>query len=235
MRLYKYLDEVFDQFVIIGSAKHRPDRLAHAHAQLEALDLPWPKLPSRPMDRYVHFEAHWKPDVGNGPSGNAGCTASHRGVMELIAHHGWERTLVLEDDFTIANPGNAFVPAQDTAALFAEAMKEVPDDWDLLYLGGHYAEKPKRISKHVFRTGRMLTTSSYGITLAQARKMAPHIYGEGPIDNLFWRFNLEDKSYCLEPRLFVQYANHSDLHDKYEDYRGAMLARKHVAFNLDEV
>ncbi len=41
-------------------------------------------------------------------NGNMGCTASHRGVLELICHHRWQRTLILEDDFMIVVPPDEF-------------------------------------------------------------------------------------------------------------------------------
>lgn len=163
------------------------------------------------------------------PNGNFGCTASHRRVMELILAHGVQRALVLEDDAVPAWTSAARTKRVDVDTLFAKSIDQVPKDWGLLYLGGHYAEVPqKRIGPNVIRTGRMLTTSSYGITYRQAERMAPHIGGIGPIDNLFWPFNRVDPCYILEPRLFIQAAGHSDLHESFQNYEGAMMDPNHV-------
>ncbi|MBX4215890.1 hypothetical protein KW797_03000 [Candidatus Parcubacteria bacterium] len=209
----------------------RKDRLEHCEAQelKYGLDL-------------TRFEAHEASNciVEGQPNGNFACTASHRGVLEAICNGGYRRALVLEDDFQVVEPGMfPQDPHKDRLpfeAQWAQIVPEIPKDWDLLYLGGHYAERPlERVSKHILRTGRMLTTSSYAITAEAARKMAPHIYGVGPIDNLFWSWNFTLKSYCVDPRLFVQRPDVSDLHHQHENYVGAMLADQHGGWKLSEV
>lgn len=204
------LEKYFDHIVVINLVS-RPDRLRHALLELAALGI----------TKYTIFEAHDRPiDDSGRPSGNMGCTASHRGVLELICHHRWQRTLILEDDCTVRSlfvaPKNATHPylgsVQDN---FSRWVAEVPDDWAMLYLGGHYGEDGKaRVSAHVIRCGRMLTTSSYGITLAHARRLAPYIAGVGPIDNLMSKFHDEGNAYIFTPRFFVQYTNRSDLQDR---------------------
>lgn len=137
-------------------------------------------------------------------NGNAGCTASHRAIMERIAQSSWSRVLVLEDDFL---PLHANI-----ASLMDAAMHQVPADMDLLYLGGHYAEPPiARASHSVVRCGRMLTTSSYIVARDHAARMAPTFTGIGPIDNLFSGFSGSHNHYILQPRLFAQWTSRSDL------------------------
>jgi glycosyl transferase family 25 len=58
--------------------------------------------------------------------GQIGCSLSHRKVYEETARNGWRRVLVLEDD--------VLPRASDLVALPA-AMAELPDGWDLAYLG----------------------------------------------------------------------------------------------------
>ena len=59
----------------------------------------------------------------------AGCTLSHRRVMETAARHGWRRVLVLEDDvdLTRAFPG-------DLDAL-GSLIADPAADWQVTYLG----------------------------------------------------------------------------------------------------
>lgn len=152
--------------------------------------------------------------------GNDGCTASHRLVLEKIAEGPWDRVLVLEDDFECIYP--------DTQSKFEDLITWVPDDWELLYLGGHYGDKPRaRINQHVILTGYMKTTSSYGITKAQAAKMAPAIAGIGPIDDLFSGFAMKDRSYILQPRLMVQYTGYSDLQQREMGNAACMMDTNH--------
>jgi hypothetical protein len=186
-------------------------------------------------EKVVLFEAHEGTMLDGSFSGNHGCTASHRGVLELVAHEGWNRVLVLEDDFEPVEPGLFPQDAEGRAMgrksfeqQWTEIVPHIPPNWELLYIAGHYAEKPKaRVAPHIIRTRRMLTTSSYGITAVAARIMAPHIYGVGPIDNLFHHWNERMESYCVSPRLIVQRPDMSDLHHQPENYVGAMLADVH--------
>lgn len=152
---------------------------------------------------------------------NTGCTASHAAVLRLIIKNGWQRTLVFEDDFLFR-----FDNSQEQ---FSNMIGEVPPDWFMLYLGGHYAEKPMyRVSPHVIRMGRMKTTSSYGVTLEAAWAMEPSICGIGPIDELYSGFIEVEPCYIFEPRLVVQRAGWSDLQKAYLDYGGSMTDENHV-------
>ncbi len=205
------MNDYFDRIFVINLAS-RPDRKAHAEAELAKLNI----------TKAEWFDAHERPKDHSGqPSGHMGCTASHRAVLEIIAHSKVRRALVFEDDFTIA--------INSPLKWFEGIIKEVPETWELLYLGGHYGEKPlARVSPHVIRPGRMLTTSSYGITWKMARKMAPYICGVGPIDDLFSGFcTMEHETYITSPRLFVQYPNFSDLSDVQSDNSHCMLDKTH--------
>lgn len=145
------LNRYFDKVIWIGSKEHRPDRAAEMEAELAKWGI-----------EALYFSAHWKPEN----SGNWGCSASHRSVLGLICAMGWARTLILEDD-------NAFVDSQ-WPEMFSEMVLEVPDDWQFLFLGGGYAEDPKRrVSGSVIQTNAMMTTSSYGITLEMAPALRP--------------------------------------------------------------
>ena len=125
---------------------------------------------------------------------------------------------VLEDDFDII--------FEDFHERFESYVKQVPPDWDLIYLGGGYGEAPMaRTADHVFRVGRMMTTSSYGITLDYAKKLAPALVCAGPIDCLFSDRNREAKAYVLSPRMIVQFPNYSDLQGRHMDNSQSMLDR----------
>jgi hypothetical protein len=125
----------------------------------------------------------------------------------MIGHRGWRRTLILEDDFQIRHA--------DFNDRFASMIGEVPEDWEMLYLGGHYAEKPLgRVSPHVIRMGRMMTTSSYAVTYEFARRVGPYIDGHGPIDTLYYGSHLERPCYIFQPRLMVQREGFSEIQQR---------------------
>lgn len=198
------INDYFDKVMLINMER-RTDRMEQAQAQADRFGF-----------RFQRFEGHDMPGWGNN-----GCTASHRGVLELIAHHRWQRTLILEDDFLIIY--------ENFNERFFQMLPEVPEDWDMLYLGAGYAEVPQaRVSKHVIRAGHLKTTSSYAVTYKQARKMAPHIAGIGPIDELYAQFNRNDNTYIFDPRLIVQREGYSDIECLTNNHGMSMLDPGHV-------
>ncbi len=196
---------LWDKAFIINLDR-RQDRLAHARIQCAIADI-----------KADVFSGYDRPLYCGTPNGNMGCTASHRAMLELCAFHKWPRTLVLEDDFVSLHV--------DVAHRLADL--EVPD-FDLLYLGGHYGGAPiSRINKGIIRCNTMLTTSSYIVTCEHARRMAPQISGIGPIDNLYSGFAKDHRHYIVQPRLFAQYASHSDLCDHTRDNVPCMTDTRH--------
>lgn len=166
----------------------------------------------------IWFDGHTDVLVEGRVSGNAGCVASHRGVMEIIAHQQIERAMILEDDCQCIY--------NDFDERFERFIRELPSPWGIFYLGGGYAEPPiRRASPHVIQVGRMMTTSSYAVTWQMARKMAPTLCGGGPIDSLIARFNRDAPSYCISPRCMVQRPSYSDLQEREMDNSQSMLDR----------
>jgi hypothetical protein len=225
------IETYFDKIFVI-TLKRRTDRLEHALGVLSDLGIEEGSID-------IHYGPDRPLDHEGKPNGNLGCTTAHRQVLDLIIEKSIPRTLVLEDDFDIAftNPGQASLWMRnpnlglrvDPQSVFAATVPQIPDDWDMLYLGRHFAEMPqKRVSPNLIRINRMLTTSSYGITCLMAKKMAPAIVGIGPIDNLYGGFHRENKCYCVDPTMFIQMPCHSDLREKFENYVGAMQSMDHI-------
>jgi len=199
----KSLNSYFDKIFCIN-LEHRVDRWLSCTSQFNKFGIT--------AERFVGYEQLVYDGIVHG---NFGCTSSHRSILELIRYHSWERTLILEDDFQIRH--------EDFTERFDNLIGFVPDNWDMLYLGGHYGEPPQaRINEHVIRIGRTLTTSSYAVTLRQAEKMAPYICGPSPIDSLYGGYNVKDMCYILQPRLMVQYGNFSDIQLRHMDNSACM-------------
>lgn len=135
-----------------------------------------------------------------------GCSHSHAAIYaHLSATLRPDATaLILEDDFE-ALPGD--FPSQ-----FDAAWREVPDNWDLVYLGAGYGSPPtERMSRHVVRAGHIKTTSSYAIRVSHARRMFPLMAScDGPDDTLSG-MNPYCNAYVLHPRLLGQRLCSSDI------------------------
>jgi glycosyl transferase family 25 len=59
-------------------------------------------------------------------AGQVAAALSHRQVYELTVRNGWRRVVVLEDDVA---------PRADALAALPAALEQLPDEFDLLYLG----------------------------------------------------------------------------------------------------
>lgn len=58
--------------------------------------------------------------------GELACSLSHRKVYEAMIKNGWKKILILEDDIW---------PLYNNLALLPRALKELPTQWELVYLG----------------------------------------------------------------------------------------------------
>jgi GR25 family glycosyltransferase involved in LPS biosynthesis len=203
------LERFFNQIFVVNLA-HRTDRRTQITEALAAIG----------VTNYEWFVGHCAPKNHEGrPSANMGCTASHRGLLEIIAHRRWPKVLILEDDaFFLENFHDRF----------SAAISDAPPSFDFLFLGGSYAETPKkRFNKHWIQTNGLMTTSSYGITCEMARKMAPHISGDVGIDSLYHQFQRDNLCYMMTPRLVVQRPSYSDIQERDCDNSMSMLDSRH--------
>jgi len=190
-----HLSNYFDGNIFVINLARRPDRLAHFSEEMHRIG----------VTGYERFDGI---DLGE-RFGNHGCTASHRAVLELILARGLKRAFIFEDDATVRPQFRDTFNEELVASL-----RQIPPDWDMIYLSGHYAEKPRaRMSSRVILMGEMKTTTSYGVNARSAAQLLNRIpLGSGDsIDNLYSGYNRTANCYIVQPRLFVQYNNYSDL------------------------
>jgi GR25 family glycosyltransferase involved in LPS biosynthesis len=224
------LEEYFDKIFVINLARRQDRR--------EGVDF---ILRGNDVNDYCLFAGY-----DNAIEHHAGCTRSHRMLIKDIANSDWERVLILEDDIDFISldvlKGGGYIPEQANWKTWCSVPKStlqerfsymlgfVPQGWDVLYLGGGYAGPPiKRINKHVIRCGRMMTTSSYGITREFAKvftekvdKALPDIDSLGPIDCIFSGLAHEHNFYIFQPRLFYQRESPSDITGQTHSYLQSM-------------
>lgn len=78
--------------------------------------------------------------------GHIACSLSHRLLYEKILREGYQRVLIFEDDI---------VPLYQNLDYLPEALSELPEDWELIYLGfgKNYPVTTKLRRKHQFYLG----------------------------------------------------------------------------------
>lgn len=80
------------------------------------------------------------------------CLRSHRSLLEHADREGIEHLLLLEDDVTFA---------EDFDYKLSDALRELPDYWEALYLGGNEVRPSSGFSRNLKRVRMM--TGGFGI------------------------------------------------------------------------
>jgi GR25 family glycosyltransferase involved in LPS biosynthesis len=215
------IEQYFNTAFVIN-LNRRPDRMEDFRADMSTAGIA--------PDFITRWEAFDNPEHGH-----AGCTRSHRELIRAIADGEWNKVLIFEDDCSpitaTALKEHGFTPdsivwkrfasidGMNVNQKFSAMTKFIPDDWDVLYLGGSYGENPvRRINQRVIKTGLIQTTTAYGITREYAKRWSDLIDSQcdisgfpGPIDNLLCTEAKDRNFYILQPRLFFQRKSYSDL------------------------
>lgn len=112
-------------------------------------------------------------------SGEIACSLSHRNIYQAMIDHNWKRVLVFEDDV---------VPVTDKLALVKDCLKELPEDWELFYLGYMKNERPtlgKKLKQGWYKIMAALGMSK--IPLAMIKNRLPKEYSAN-----VWRAGFHD-------------------------------------------
>ena len=111
------------------------------------------------MNRVVRFQAvDGKslaiPPVWNYSPGAYGCLRSHLAVIEQARDEARPSIMIFEDDAVLA-PG--------FTARFADYVKQLPDDWDMLFFGGLHGKPLTSVADNVSRVTHSLSTYAYAL------------------------------------------------------------------------
>ena len=162
--------------------------------------------------------------------GQVACSLSHRELYKEILAKGYQKVLIMEDDF---------VPANTNMKVIADITKELPADWELVYFGYYHNENismkkrlnqwyylalgffrlikwtpaqvknlyPKPFSTHLQKAGFHNTTHAYAITAHAIPKL---IESQTPVvfcaDTLLTELVLSNqlKAFITKPKIFDQ-------------------------------
>lgn len=86
--------------------------------------------------------------------GSYACLRSHLAVIENAHKNRSCSVLVIEDD-VIFHP--------DLRRVFSEYIKELPDDWDMLFFGALHGEPPTPVTEHIVKLTHSLSTYTYAL------------------------------------------------------------------------
>lgn len=158
-----------------------------------------------PVERFaaVDGERVPVPDAWEGLRGVYGCLRSHTEAIAAARADRLDSLLVFEDDVEFA---------EDLGRRFSRALAQVPDDWNILYLGGIHRAPPRPVGDAVARVSRTLSTFAYAI---RARAFEPFLEvsksrPEG-IDLRLVGLQAWRPCYCVFPHAAWVELDHSDI------------------------
>lgn len=143
--------------------------------------------------------------------GDMGCTLSHLKIARLAKQRGIEQYFVFEDDVELADNFNE---------VFDNYIKQVPEDWDMIYLGGNHMGGTHYVMPNVAKIFRTYTTHAYAIRGRAIDAIIEELGKENEkvdiaISNIHEKYNC----YVIRPHLAFQRASHSDILEKFTDYQ----------------
>jgi hypothetical protein len=144
---------MFDRVHVVTLAR-RADRLARFFRELPA---DWPFATPEPFPA-VDGQAVPSPSWWRQGKGAWGCYRSHLTLIERALNDGLQSVLLLEDDA---------LPVADFTPRVSAFLAELPDDWQMLYLGGQlirlHQGKPMIVSDQVLRPHNVHRTHAYAL------------------------------------------------------------------------
>jgi glycosyl transferase family 25 len=109
-------------------------------------------------------------------TGEIACSLSHRMVYQAMIDNNWQKILILEDDV---------VPDYEQLGSLAACLKELPPDWELLYLGYLKNEKittGKRMQQFWYTVVAIAGFSKIPLKMVRnqlPRHFSPHLWRAG--------------------------------------------------------
>lgn len=211
------LDYFFDKIFIIN-LKYRQDRLNQCLKQLkkyninnyeifEAIRPIYKDIPKEYYNKLVVNQAVWY------VTGAVGCKMSHYKVIETAKKRNYNNFLVLEDDFLINE--------NDFEKQIIENLNNLPNDWDMFYLGGNNLIAPKIINENIHKVLKINTTHSYAMKKSVYDFCIENMNKSGTEVDDFYKNTLQKNKnvYTIYPSLIKQMKSKSDIFNSVMDYK----------------
>lgn len=187
-----------DDSVVISLATRYDRRIAFWRQFPADWPLPRPRYVRAVDGAHLTAPAHWRSGAAS-----YGCALSHLSVLQDAMYHRRQAVLVFEDDALFTDD------ATDALQRFAE---DVPDDWQLLLLGGQHMRPPRRVTQNVVRCRRASRTHAYiirGPSIPALHELWSRARTD--IDRGWGDLQREVPTYAAWPFIVGQAAGHSDI------------------------
>lgn len=196
------LNNFFDHIYCINLDK-RTDKWAACQEEFARIGLTDVERFSAIDGRRVDVESNLLP-------GEVGIILSNLAVLRHAQSNKYEKILILEDD----------VQFSDTFVRDWNAWhKEIPDDWEMLYLGGNLVGwQPSPVSHHVHHGKNLFAIHALGLRSSTFSSMISAIDLNTPVDVTYGHQSHNFNSYLMVPRMAWQRPGRSDIQEQYVNY-----------------
>lgn len=212
--------------VLFINLEHRKDRLKHIKNEFKQINI----------TQYERFPAI------KTTSGAIGCTLSHIRCIEIAKERNYPHVFICEDDITFTN-----------APLFKENLGKFAVSniqWDVIIVAGNNcppfvyhtlsdgnnADYCVKVLNCQTTTGYIVNQHYYDVLLQNFREgleklmRNPDNKPEYAIDMYWKHLQIKDHWYLITPLTVTQYADYSDIENRYTDYKDALLDIDKVEF-----
>ena len=150
------------------------------------------------------------PDGTIPSKGDIGCQLSHLAIARLAKQRGYNNYFVFEDDAQMTSTFNTD---------FEKYIKQLPINWDFIYLGGNHDGGFKMVSDNMAKIARTYTTHAYGVRSTAIDAIIEVLSaGENKVDVGIASLHSKFNCYCIRPHLSWQKNGVSDILGKYVEY-----------------
>jgi len=200
------LGELFP-LVFCVNMHNRPDRWGEARQEISKLDI----IPQR-LEGIIFTGS-----IGKNIDRYIGCGLAHMEGFKIAGELN-ENVLMFEDDVEFLPGFRENVQA---------AIDELPDDWDMFYLGANVCKKIYRVSPHIGKLTHAQATHAYGINkrfIPKLLEMEPRFQRE--IMDLMYSGEVipQNNCYITIPMVAIQRNGFSDIEGEYREF-GWMIER----------
>ena len=171
---------------------------------------------------YIHAEPPAKDFTMNNMRRNSrmefGCSLSHIKAAVHAIKDGAQRPIFFEDDVTFR---------AGTLESMSQVLKELPLNWDVLYLGGHPRSPAQMISENLARVGTFSFAESYAIrgeVLMDWFSFWCSYTGQpnAMVDMILGKFADQHNGFCVYPLITYQPPGISQISGKHDDKSGCL-------------
>ena len=205
-----------DQIFIIN-LDERTDRLKAVTKEMEKHHLEFERFPAIKPDRSEIPESQYNNMLGKINKdpyviATCGVKQSHVEIIKIAKERGHKQVLILEDDVVFTD---------QFENLFNIALRELPKNWDMLFLGANHIEPFQLISSSIARVIKAYAIHAYIIRESMYDIIIDNAIDSGEeidvyyANSIFPNFNC----YCARPTLVWQKAGFSDIVQGFRDYK----------------